>query len=486
MSDIHNGIYESSILDGPIVFVDIETNGLNHIRGRVIEVAAIRVEDGQVTATFQSLVDPETELPHYITTLTGITTDQVKKAPTFDQIADDLQLVLQDAVFVAHNVRFDYSFLKQEFTRVSMKFQPKQLCTVKLSRALYPHEKGHKLADLISRHSFSFSNRHRAYDDAAVLWQFISHVRKNFPPEQVENALTRQIKSPSIPKGLDPELVRNLPEGPGVYIFEDAGGTAIYVGKSVTIKKRVLSHFSRDHAETKEFKIAQAVKGITTHQTAGELSALLLESQLIKELQPVYNRTLRRLSKLTLVRHIPDSRGYEQAEVTESNQIDPEYASEILAVYPRRQRAKESLNEITKLYDLCPKLMGLEKATGPCFMYQLKKCRGACIGLEPPVVYNHRLMAAFERQRIQAWPYRGPILLQEISDIKAVTGIIVDQWCIIADVIQEEYCDPVVSTRAKAFDLDTYKILHAHMSRKLDTLRIKRLTPTDLISLAPA
>lgn len=486
MSGINLGIYGPSVLDGPMVFVDIETNGLNHIRGRVIEVAAIRIEDGEVTATFQSLVDPETELPHYITTLTGITTDQVKKAPTFDQIADELQTVLKDAVFVAHNVRFDYSFLKQEYARLGMAFQPKQLCTVKLSRALYPHEKGHKLADLISRHNFSFTNRHRAYDDAAVLWQFMAHIRKNFPPEQVETALKRQIKSPSIPKGLEPEMVRNLPEGPGVYIFEDADGTAIYVGKSVTIKKRVLSHFSRDHAETKEFKIAQAIKGITTHQTAGELSALLLESRLIKELQPIYNRKLRRVSKLTLARHTPDKQGYEQVELMERARIEPDSASQILAVYPRRQRAKESLNEITKTYELCPKIMGLEKTTGACFMYQLKKCRGACIGLEPPVVYNHRLLAAFERLRIQEWPYRGAILLQEKSEAKTVKGIIVDQWCIIGELLQEEYCEPVVKACVKAFDLDTYKILQSQIASKLDTLRIKRLTPDELRSLSLA
>ena len=152
----------AAIFSTPLVFVDIETNGLNHIRGRVIEVAAIRVENGKVTDTFRSLIDPETELPFYITNLTGITTNDLKGAPTFDQIAEDLRAVLKDAIFVAHNVRFDYSFLKQEFGRLGLSFLPKQLCTVKLSRALYPHVKGHKLGDIITRHNFSFAARHRA------------------------------------------------------------------------------------------------------------------------------------------------------------------------------------------------------------------------------------------------------------------------------------------------------------------------------------
>ncbi|HEY1063791.1 MAG TPA: exonuclease domain-containing protein, partial [Candidatus Saccharimonadales bacterium] len=266
-----------SVLEGPLVFVDIETNGLNHVRGRVIEVAAIRVENGKITRKFNSLVDPQTELPYFITNLTGITTNDVKGAPTFMQIADELHDVMDGAVFVAHNVRFDYSFLKQEFKRLNRTFLPKQLCTVKLSRTLYPHERSHKLQSLIDRHGFTYSARHRAYDDAAILWQFLQYIQKHFPPEQIAAAIAQQIKSPAVPRHLQPELVRDLPETPGVYIFEDEGGRPLYIGKSVNIKKRVMSHFGRDHAESREFKMAQTIKHIRTEQTAGELAALLLE-----------------------------------------------------------------------------------------------------------------------------------------------------------------------------------------------------------------
>jgi DNA polymerase III subunit epsilon len=183
-----------NVLDTPLVFVDVETNGLDCLRGRVIEVAAIRVEAGKVVKTFRSLIDPEIEVPYYITNLTGITTDDLKGAPTFEQVADELRSVLAGAIFVAHNVRFDHSFLKAEFGRLGLPFLPRQLCTVKLSRALYPQEKGHKLQDLIARHGFSFTSRHRAYDDAAILWQFIVHIRKHFPAEQITSAIDRQIR----------------------------------------------------------------------------------------------------------------------------------------------------------------------------------------------------------------------------------------------------------------------------------------------------
>ena len=465
----------ATIFSTPLVFVDIETNGVNHIRGRVIEVAAIRVENGKVTDTFRSLIDPESELPYYITNLTGITTNDLKGAPTFDQIADDLQAILKDAIFVAHNVRFDYSFLKQEFSRVGLNFLPKQLCTVKLSRALYPHVKGHKLSDVIARHNFSFAARHRAYDDAAVLWQFLQYIQKNFTPEQIELAVGKQLSQPAIPKSLQPEIVKNLPETAGVYIFEDADGRPLYVGKSINIKKRVMSHFGRDHAESKEFKIAQAIENITTHETGGELAALLLESKLVKELQPLYNRQLRRTAKLTLAKQTLGNDGYLQVTLEEASQIDAAIAGQFLAVYPRRGKAKDAVMELTKLHQLCPKLMGLEKSTGSCFWRQLRKCQGACLGIESAAIYNARLLSAFDRQRIQVWPYKGPILVEEkvvgSIDVKA---IVVDQWCVLGEVTQQEYCEPVLALRSRHFDLDTYKILQTFLGSKLDKLRIQQ------------
>ncbi|MDB5164873.1 MAG: polC [Candidatus Saccharibacteria bacterium] len=463
----------------PLVFVDIETNGLSHIRGRVIEVAAIRVEGGVITKSFRSLVDPSTELPQYISQLTGINSGDLRGAPTFDQIADELHEMLEGAIFVAHNVRFDYSFLKQEFSRCDKKFTPKQLCTVKLSRALYPKEKGHKLADLIRRHNFTFAARHRAYDDAAVLWQFIQYICKHFPPEQIEAAITKQIRSPAIPKNIKPEVIKKLPETPGVYIFEDDYGQPLYIGKSINIKKRVMSHFGRDHAESKEFKIAQAIKHVRTQETPGELSALLLESRLIKEMQPVYNRRLRRTQQLLLAKQATSEQGYETVYLQEANQIETDELGDILAVYARRSSAKQALEDITKTYDLCPKLMGLEKSSGACFLYQLKKCRGACIGQETAEIYNQRLQIAFEHQRIHAWPYSGAVLVNETPN----HAIIVDQWCIIGEITQEDYCEPVLQPTTKNFDLDTYKILQLFLTTKLNKLKIQVLGTQQLQAL---
>jgi DNA polymerase-3 subunit epsilon len=470
------------VLDQPMVFVDIETNGLNHIRGRVIEVAAIRVEGGKIVRSFSSLVDPETELPYFITNLTGITTNELKGAPTFSQIADELEEVLQGAIFVAHNVRFDYSFLKQEFKRLNRNFLPRQLCTVRLSRALFPEHRSHKLQSLIERYNFTYQKRHRAYDDAEVLWQFVKYIQTNVAAEIVEAAIAKQLRQPAIPKNIDQALIKDLPTGPGVYVFEDENGLPLYVGKSINIKKRVLQHFGRDHDDSKEFKISQAVRHIATHTTEGELSALLLESRMVKDLQPVYNRQLRRIQKLVVVRLAPNEYGYLQASLEEVSAETMLGDPTLVAAYPRRGRAKDSLEEMLRQYNLCPKLLGLEKSSGACFWQQLGKCSGACAGKESAAQYNLRAQMAFGGRRVQAWPFKGPILVQESEQ----GGIVVDDWCVLAELSLQEDCEPEIVAHPKSFDLDTYKILQSFLLDKVSKLKVRVLDQGQLSRLGLA
>lgn len=178
-----------SVLDEPLVFVDIETNGFSHNRGRIIEVAAIRANSNlAANQSFNSMVDPETQIPSFITKLTGITNADISTAPVFADIADELYELLDGAVFIAHNVRFDYTFLKHEFARVGKKFDPRMLCTVRLSQALYPQYRSHKLGSVIERCGIEVKNRHRAYDDAYALWMFIVHSRKTFSKDVLRAA----------------------------------------------------------------------------------------------------------------------------------------------------------------------------------------------------------------------------------------------------------------------------------------------------------
>ena len=471
------------MLEGPLVFVDIETTGVSYQRHRVIEVAAIRVESGAVTSCYSTLVDPESALPPFITGLTGISDNDLAGAPSFYDIADDLYDTLDGAVFVAHNVRFDYGFLKREFKDTGRQFNPKLLCTVRLSRALYPAERGHKLQNLIDRCGLEVAARHRAKDDALAMWQFIQHIQAHFPAPAIDAAVRRQLKSPSLPRGLEPSLVSGLPEEPGVYIFEDEYGSPLYIGKSVNIKKRVMSHFSADHSFESEFKISQQIRNIEVRTTPGELQALLLESSLVKEKQPLYNRQLRRNQKLTLARQVIGLGGFISVTIDDVDKIEPSELRDILGVYTTKGKARDYLNRLVKDHGLCPKLMGLEKGAGACFAYQLKRCAGACAGKETAENYNTRLLSAFEGRRLQEWPYDTPILIEETKNPSQSGAIVVDQWCVVASLSKYANSDADIRFQEKMFDIDTYKILRSFLAAKVHSLKIRPISYSQLESL---
>ena len=156
----------------PLVFLDIETTGGSPLSSRITEIGAIRVENGQVVGTFNELINPEQHVPSFITRLTGISDDMLWDAPLFRGIANDLEIFLDEAIFIAHNVSFDYSFIKAAFGEMGGKFNMDRLCTARLSRRLYPDQARHNLDTIIERHGFVVQDRHRALDDAKVLHQF--------------------------------------------------------------------------------------------------------------------------------------------------------------------------------------------------------------------------------------------------------------------------------------------------------------------------
>jgi len=160
------------LMHRPLVFLDIETTGGSAYGCRVLEVGALRVEDNKVVATYSQLIHPEEPIPPFITGITGIDDAMVADAPTFDKIESELNRFLDGALFVAHNVGFDYGFIKQEHRRLGRDWNMDRMCTVRLSRALYPGERRHSLSHVIERHGYKVEKRHRAYDDAEVLARF--------------------------------------------------------------------------------------------------------------------------------------------------------------------------------------------------------------------------------------------------------------------------------------------------------------------------
>lgn len=476
------------MLPEKIAFVDIETTGTRIRYDRIIEIGIIRVELNQstntyvLTNTYQSLLNPQGYLPEEITQLTGITVKELETAPSFREIKKDLQEVLDNCIFVAHNARFDLGFLKNEFKRVGVTFSPRHFCTVKLSRTLYPQLPHHNLDSLIERFGFIITNRHRALPDALVLWQFFQQIQKDFPKDELTGSIQKALKRPTLPLKLAPTVLEYLPEQPGVYIFYGAEKIPLYIGKSINIKERVLSHFSNDHTSSIEMKISQQIERVEVTTTSGELGALLLESSLIKKLQPLYNRRLRSVKKLIILRKIKDSSDFLTVAKDSFENITPADLPEILGVFRSARSAKEFLIEKAKQFGLCEKLLGLENCRGACFGYRLGKCKGACIKKLSPKIYNLKFIIAFGNSsktlsdKFISWPYDGPILVKE-STMDETDAYVFDQWCHIATLKNGQVLN---QTSKLQFDLDTYKILYSTLRSKKYLKKIRPLTRRDL------
>lgn len=194
------------LLEAPLAIVDLETTGAHPLHDRVTEVAVIEVDKGEVSGEWSTLVNPECAIPAAIQALTGITNDMVAGAPTFGRLAQSLRERLEGRVLVAHNARFDYGFLRQEFARAGLEFRAKTLCTVKLSRRLYPEHARHNLDSLIARHGLECRARHRALGDAEAVWQFLRAASAEHGEDHVAVAAQRACRVEAAGTTGDPEL----------------------------------------------------------------------------------------------------------------------------------------------------------------------------------------------------------------------------------------------------------------------------------------
>ncbi len=452
------------MFETPFVFVDIETNGGNGPRGRVIEVAAIKVQHGEIVDTYQSLVNPGSTIPHWITTLTGITNNDLVQAPYFEDIAVQLHEFIEGCVFAAHNVLFDYSFLKREFKACDMAFTPKLFCTVKMSCALWPEHRGHSLEKIINRHGLATDKRHRAYDDALAMLQYTQLTLAQKGEEMMRANMAAQLKTKHLPPQVDQSLITSLPETPGVYIFENDEGLPLYVGKSVNIRARVRSHFTSATTIAKEMRLSLQSHNVTYITTETEVEALLLESAKVKELQPIFNRKLRRKKTQHILIKSIDEAGYLTITIGSADLSTYADLDNVYGVYTTKAQAKSTLESIARTYQLCPKLLGLEKSAGFCFRYQLGLCKGACGSKEQPDSYNPRVEFALERTKIETWPYPGRISVP----ISTRRSMIIDQWVPVG-IVDHEFDS--MSELDNAFDIDTYKILRSFIRQHKPTIK---------------
>ncbi len=443
------------------VFVDIETTGGNATFDRITEIGIITLRSGELVSEWSSLINPLTSIPAHIQNLTGITDEMVSDLPTFNDIYKEIYNRLADSIFIAHNARFDYGFLKNEFRRCEQKFRLPVLCTVKLSRNLFPKYKRHNLDSIMQRHQISCSMRHRALGDARVLLEFMQSLYKTLPSNQVDEVITKLLKRSSLPIGLCEDDIDSLPESPGVYIFYDSKHIPLYVGKSINIRDRVLSHFAGDHSSSTDMKICQNIVSIKHIRTAGELGALLKEARLIKKLLPAYNRRLRRYDSLSTIQ-LDNSDIESKPLIVTSSNLDPVNMENYYGLFKTKRKARDMLETIAREHFLCLKTLGLEKGKGACFGYQLKYCKGACIGKESILQHRIRFIEAISPLKNQAWPYEGRIGIRESSfSGKHIDIHLFENWCYLGTVHNESELNQLrlFENEEPMFDLDTYKIL---------------------------
>jgi DNA polymerase-3 subunit epsilon len=474
--------------DAPVAFVDVETTGGHAGLHRIIDIAVIGATGGRLDFEWQSLVNPGVHVPAGITALTGIDNAMLEDAPPFERIAKELRERLAGRVFVAHNARFDYGFVRRELAGVGDTWHSPMLCTVRLSRALYPGMPRHNLDAVMEKHGFVIEKRHRAMPDAQVLWMLWQKLRAEWPAVELQQAIEAAAPRIQLPAALPPDLADDLPEMPGVYRFfgvgDDGVETLLYVGKAKVLRDRVLEHFRVGAVDLKTLRLATQVRRVEWTETAGELGAMLLEAREIRETQPLYNRRLRGGSeRLTWL-------FAEGAAAPELVTLDVEVLGRgnAFGTYRCERDARKALESLAREHQWCLKLLGFETGPGSCFGFQVGRCRGACVApearskdvpKESAAVHLTRVKLGLMPLRLAPWPHDGPMVLREGYGERAQYHVI-DAWQHLAsfdaEAAQRELAELASTVRRSLgrrdarFDLDAYRILTRH-------LRDRRLSP---------
>jgi len=369
--------------------IDTETTGGSPLKNKITEIA-IFIHDGiDIVEEFSTLVNPECNIPYHISQITGITDEMVADAPRFFEDARKIVEFTDNKIFVAHNVNFDYQFVRNEFSRLGYDFKRDRLCTVRLSHKLLPGMPSYSLGNLCSNLDIAINGRHRARGDALATAKLFGLLLKKNSESSTDHFQSGFRLPASVNPALDVTILPRLPESPGVYYFHDTHGDLIYIGKSKNIKSRVQSHFS-NYASRKAIEMCRAVADITYETTGSELIALLKESEEIKKHKPFFNRAQKRSSFQYGIFSTVDQNGFIRFHTEKTIRVK----DTPLACFDSKIEAARFLSGMIDRYNLCQKLCGMYASHGHCFHYEIGSCRGACDGKENPGTYNKRALKA--------------------------------------------------------------------------------------------
>lgn len=368
--------------------VDIETTGGYAAANGITEIAVYISDGKKILDQYHTLLNPVFTIPKYVIALTGITNEMVEFERPFESIADELYELLNDKVFVAHNVNFDYSFIKYHLSQSGYDLNCKKLCTVRLGRQILPGAPGYGLGKICKHLGITIEDRHRANGDALATVQLFHHLLNCDTNGHVQSMLKVKSKEQFLPPNITSEAIKKLPQQPGVYYFHDKKGKVIYVGKAKSLSKRVNSHFSNNKPNKQKQEFLKKIYNISYKTTATELMAFILESIEIKKLWPEQNRSLKRFEQAYGLYTFEDRRGYMRLGIEKKKKnIKPLYTFNLVT------EGHILLRKLMLQFQLCPKLCFLQSENIPCHLLAEKKCNGACEQKESAEEYNKRVWA---------------------------------------------------------------------------------------------
>ncbi|QPH40794.1 exonuclease domain-containing protein [Pedobacter endophyticus] len=399
--------------------VDIETTG-GHASANGITEVAINIHDGdQIVESFTTLINPKRPIPIHITALTGIDDEMLVDAPTFDDVALQIFQLLNDKVFVAHNVNFDYSFLRHHLAAAGYELNCRKLCTVRLSRRLIPGKPSYSLGKLCSALQIPIQNRHRAAGDADATSILFNLLLANDQEGIIAEMLKKTSKEQVLPPHLDKASVLRLPNQPGVYYFKDNKGKIVYVGKAKDLKKRVFSHFTGNKPNRQRQDFLRTIHSVDYVICGTELMALILEVNEIKRLWPENNRAMKRYEHKYDLYVFEDQNGYLRLAIDKHKKNN-----KALQSFNNLLEGYNFLNQLVEKHQLCAKLCYLQKTATKCVAHENGECFGACSGIETVAVYNKRLNTALADIRAQQPSFA---IVDEGRDQDELSCLVVEQ-----------------------------------------------------------
>ena len=439
----------------PLAFVDIETTGPSPADNRVAEIGVVTVDAEGVERWSTLIKTPRRR--ELDSAIDSAPVDEHEDAPAFADIAQELSLRLSGRLLIAHNARFDYSFLRAEFERAGIGFDAQVICSAMLSRQLYPHLSHHNLDALAESHCLTVEERHRALPDAELVWQWWRIIHRELPRKTIDRAIAAQRAAPLLPPRLDPSLIDGLPRTPGAFVLFDEVERPLAVGAAENLKLHVLNYFRLDRATSQALERAHRVTRVAWRATRGMIGARLCAAKLDalwfadakrRLAVPAYTWQLRP----DLVPCIA------VAEIGSASLR----AQDSYGLFPTERKAGNALLRLANKHRLCRELLGLGAG------HECRRCEIAppagCGGGTGKKKELMRIFDALRALRVPAWPYRGPVGIRERSDVH-----VVDQWQFLGTARSDSDLHAILESRPEEFDPRTYRVLRrtlAHLPQR--------------------